>query len=225
LGKRKNLGGLKKFFYLLYQNNVYFCELEVRKIRTFSSQNNSMILDIYNDSRTVFSFNSIALLIGETNSLVLRKKLNYYAKTGELMNPRKGIYTKKEYKPEELACLLYTPSYISLEFVLQKAGIVFQYDSRITAISYLSRSLEIDGKDYQYRKLKNEILANTIGIKRENNINIATAERAFLDVMYLNKNYYFDNINPLNKKLLLEILPIYKSKLLTQRVTKLLKNV
>ena len=124
-----------------------------------------------------------------------------------------------------MACLLYTPSYISLEFVLQKAGIVFQYDSRITAISYLSRSLEIDGKDYQYRKLKNEILANTIGIKRENNINIATPERAFLDVMYLNKNYYFDNINPLNKKLLLEILPIYKSKLLTQRVTKLLKNV
>ena len=165
MGKRKNLGGLKKFFYLLYQNNVYFCELEVRKIRTFSSQNNSMILDIYNDSRTVFSLNSIALLIGETNSLVLRKKLNYYVKTGELMNPRRGIYAKKEYKSEEMACLLYTPSYISLEFVLQKAGIVFQYDSRITAISYLSRSLEIDGKDYQYRKLKNEILANTIGIK------------------------------------------------------------
>ena len=204
---------------------MYFCELLVRNIRTFSSQNSSMILDIYNDSRTVFSFNSIALLIGETNSLVLRKKLNYYVKTGELMNPRKGIYTKKEYKSEELACLLYTPSYISLEFVLQKAGIVFQYDSRITAISYLSRSIEIDGKEYQYRKLKNEVLANTIGINRENNINIATSERAFLDVMYLNKNYYFDNINPLNKKLLLEILPIYKSKLLTQRVTKLLKNV
>ena len=73
-------------------------------------------------------------------------------------------------------------------------------------------------------KLKNEVLANTIGINRENNINIATAERAFLDVMYLNKNYYFDNINPLSKKLLLEILPIYKSKQLTQRVTKLLKN-
>lgn len=141
------------------------------------------------------------------------------------MNPRRGIYAKKEYKSEEMACLLYTPSYISLEFVLQKAGVVFQYNSLITAISYLSRSLEIDGKDYQYRKLKNEILANTIGIKRENNINIATPERAFLDVMYLNKNYYFDNINPLNKKLLLEILPIYKSKLLTQRVTKLLKNV
>lgn len=203
---------------------MYFCELLVRNIRTFSSQNSSMILDIYNDSRTVFSFNSIALLIGETNSLVLRKKLNYYVKTGELMNPRKGIYTKKEYKSEELACLLYTPSYISLEFVLQKAGIVFQYDSRITAISYLSRSIEIDGKEYQYRKLKNEVLANTIGINRENNINIATAERAFLDVMYLNKNYYFDNINPLSKKLLLEILPIYKSKQLTQRVTKLLKN-
>ncbi|MFA5540320.1 MAG: hypothetical protein WC984_01465 [Bacteroidales bacterium] len=45
-----------------------------------------MILDIYNDSRTVFSFNSIALLIGETNSLVLRKKLNYYVKTGENIN-------------------------------------------------------------------------------------------------------------------------------------------
>ena len=78
----------------------------------------------------------------------------------------------------------------------------------------------VDGVDY----LMN-VLANTIGINRENNINIATPERAFLDVMYLNKNYYFDNINPLSKKLLLEILPIYKSELLTQRVTKLLKNV
>ena len=53
--------------------------------------------------------------------------------------------------PEELACTLYTPSYISLEYVLQKAGVVFQYDERITAVSYLRRSIDIQFQN-AYRK-------------------------------------------------------------------------
>lgn len=183
-----------------------------------------MILKIYNDSRTVFSINSIALLVGETNPLSLRKKLNYYVKLGELLNPRRGIYAKKDYKIEELACSIYTPSYISLEYVLQIAGITFQYDSRITTISYLSRTINIENKECCYRKIKDEILTNNLGVIRENNINIALPERAFLDLMYLNSEYYFDNINPLDKKLIKKLLPIYKSNTLTTRVNKLLNN-
>ncbi|MDD3331464.1 MAG: hypothetical protein WCS39_08090 [Bacteroidales bacterium] len=51
-----------------------------------------------------------------------------------MLNPRKGFYAKDNYNPEEIACLLYPPTYISLEYVLQGAGIVFQYDSTITNI-------------------------------------------------------------------------------------------
>jgi hypothetical protein len=180
---------------------------------------NSVILSIFKDKKTVFRLRDVALLAGEKDFESLNKKLNYYVRTGKLLNPRKGIYAKPDYSNEELACLLYTPSYISLEYVLQKAGVIFQFDSRITAISYLSRSVEVEGKTFIYRKIKGEIISNTRGISRQiNHANIATAERAFLDLLYLNKNYYFDNLNPLNKTQVYDLLPIYMSKALTDRV-------
>ena len=196
-------------------------------ISMFSPQNikKNVVFTIYKDTQTVFRLNDVALLVGETNFQSLNKKLNYYVRTGKLQNPRKGIYTKPNYNIEELACTIYTPSYISLEYVLQKAGIVFQYDSRITAVSYLSRSIEVAGRTYLFRKIKGEILVNTTGvIRQDNHINIATAERAFLDLLYLNTNYYFDNLNPLRKQIVYKLLPIYKSKALTVRVNKFLKN-
>ena len=184
----------------------------------FSSQKTDVLFIIYNNNRTVYTFSNIALLTGESNAAKLSNKLNYYVHSGKLLNPRKGIYAKNNYNPEELACLLYTPSYISLEYVLQKAGVIFQYDEKITAVSYLSRTVEIDKNVYQYRKIKNEILIDLSGIIRSNNLNIASPERAFLDVMYLNASYCFDNINSLNKNVIYELLPVYNSKILTERI-------
>jgi hypothetical protein len=61
------------------------------------------------------------------------------------------------------------------------------------------------------------------GIVTKNNINIATPERAFLDMLYLsNGNCYFDNLRPLDKKKVLKLLPNYNSGVLTERVNNLL---
>jgi hypothetical protein len=161
-------------------------------------------------------------MIGEKDFESLNKKLNYYVRTGKLLNPRKGIYAKPDYSSEELACILYTPSYISLEYVLQKAGVLFQFDSRITSVSYLSRNIEIGDKTLVYRKIKGEIMANTRGIISQiDQVNIASGERAFLDLLYLNKTYHFDNLNPLNKTKVYDLLPIYRSKALNDRVNRL----
>jgi hypothetical protein len=189
-----------------------------------SSQSRDLILSVFSDMRSVFSLNDIAMLIGESNFKKLNERLNYYVRKGKLLRPRKGIYVKPNYNPEELVCTLYTPSYISLEYVLQKAGIIFQHDERITAVSYLSRSVNIESCTYAYRKIKGEILIATQGINQTGNVNIATPERAFLDILYLNARYYFDNLNPLDKNLITKLLPIYNSKILTARVKKLLKN-
>jgi hypothetical protein len=109
-----------------------------------------------------------------------------------------------------------------LEYVLQKAGVIFQFDSRITSVSYLSRSIDVQDKTFIYRKIKGEIIANTKGIVRQiDQVNIASSERAFLDLLYLNKNYYFDNLNPLNKAKIYDLLPIYMSKALTDRVKRI----
>lgn len=185
---------------------------------------NDIIIGLYKDPRTVFRLTDIALLVDETNYQSLSKKLNYHVKNGKIQNPRRGIYTKPEYNREELACLVYTPSYISLEYVLQKEGVLFQYSSEITVVSYLSRTINISERNYRYRRIKGEILVHPGGIKRrDNNINIASAERAFLDLLYLSKTFYFDNLNLLDKSSVFQLLPYYQSKTLTNHVKELLK--
>ena len=194
----------------------------------FGSQNNNenIVLSLYKDGRTVFRLIDVAMLIGETDLQALSKKMNYYVGKGQLQNPRKGIYVKTGYNPEELACRIYSPSYISLEYVLQKAGVIFQYDTRITVVSYLSRSIKVETQSYHFRKIKGEILVNTTGLNRLSNyVNIADPERAFLDMLYLSPRFYFDNLNPLDKTLLIKLLPIYQSKALTNRLTKILQHV
>ena len=194
----------------------------------FSSpiENSDIILSIYQDVRTVFRLRDVALLTGNTNFQSINQKLNYHVRTGKLQNPRKGIYAKPGYNVEELACTLYTPSYISLEYVLQKAGILFQYDTRITAVSYLSRSIRVENQTYSYRKIKGDLMVNALGIIRKNNqVNIATPERALLDLLYLDSGYYFDNTNPVDKNLVYKLLPLYQSKALTTRATKILQLV
>jgi hypothetical protein len=183
------------------------------------------LLQVYQSPRAVFGLADIALLINETDPISLTKKLHYQVGKGNLRNPRKGLYTKPNFDPAALACTLYSPSYVSLDYVLQKEGILFQYDSAITTISYLSRSVTIEKWEIKYRKIKEAVLLNTMGIvSRPDGVNIATKERAFLDMLYLNGAMYFDSLNTLNVKFVYELLPIYESKVLLQRVKKLFKN-
>lgn len=187
------------------------------------SSQNQILLNLYKDKASVFTMQGIAMAYGtglERDSL--KNRMIGYVRRGEILNPRKGVYAKPGYDEKELACLLYTPSYISLEYVLQRAGIIFQYSDEITSVGNLTRSLEIDGKTYRYRKIKGEILVDTSGIIREGNVNIATPERAFLDTLYLNSNYYFDNPSSLDKEKVLSLLHIYNSRTLEQRVSKIL---
>lgn len=184
---------------------------------------NQLLLDLYKDKASVFTMQGIAMTYGYgLDRDTVKNRMIGYVKKGEILNPRKGIYAKPGYDEKELACLLYTPSYISLEYVLQRAGIVFQYSDEITSVGNLSRMVEIDGKVYRYRKIKGEILIDTTGIIREGNVNIASPERAFLDTLYLDSNYYFDNPSSLDKQKVLSLLPIYNSKTLAQRVSKIL---
>ena len=184
----------------------------------------NIMIAISSSPRTAFNTKSIALLVNEKRDSSLTKKLNYYVQKGLLLNPRKGIYTKINPKMEELAGLVFVPSYISLQYVLQQAGVVFQYDSAITSVSYLNREIEICGQTFRYSQVKKEIAYNLEGIERRDNINIATPERAMLDMMYLNSECYFDNIDGINKRKIAKLLQIYQSPRLNERVKELFKT-
>ena len=180
---------------------------------------------ILSSPRTVFNVQSLRMLTECEDSQKLTKSLHYYVKEGKIRNPRRGIYTKATFDEKEMACSLFRPAYVSLEYVLQRSGIAFQYDDTVTSVSYLNRIVEIDDKAYQFRIINPELWIGMDGIEQQDNILIASPERAFLDMIYLSAgNCYFDNLHPLNKIKVKQLLPFYQSKVLTERVTKLLNQ-
>ena len=168
------------------------------------------ISDILRSNNTVFTFKDISIIWGDTDKRATIAGVNYYVKTGGLYRIRRGIYAKdKNYNKSELAVKIFSPSYISFETVLGQAGITFQFYGQIFAASYLTREIIADGQTYSYKKIKDSILTNHAGIEHQENSTIAIPERAFLDVVYLHKDYHFDNLSNLNWAKVFDILPIY----------------
>ena len=168
------------------------------------------ILAIVRSKQSVFSVKDILMLWGEAGTNAASVRINDYTKKGKLYHIRRGIYAKdKNYNKLELATKIFTPSYVSFETVLAQAGIIFQYYGQIFVASYLTRDILADRQKYSYKKIKNTILTHSLGVTNNDNCSIASAERAFLDVIYLYKDYHFDNLSPLNWKKVYEILPIY----------------
>lgn len=177
-----------------------------------------LILKLYSKQHTVFQIEEIAQMMPSASPGNLRRRLNYFVSVGKLKNPRRGIYAKIEYEVLELANKIFAPSYISLETVLQREGVVFQYYETIFVASYLSREITVDGQKIWYRQIGEPALSNRSGIEERNGYFIATKERAFLDAVFLYKNYYFDNLGPIDWKKVEKLKDIYGSKILEKRV-------
>lgn len=181
------------------------------------------ILSILRTDKTVFTFKEILLASGETNSMLLKSRLNYYVKKGELYSIRRGLYAKdKNYNKRELATKIYTPSYISFETVTREAGMTFQHYDTIFVASYITREIIADNQNFAYKRLKDNILTNPDGIEIKENYSIASPERALLDILYRStRGYYFDSLRPLNWDKVFKLLSVYNSK----RMEKLVKEM
>lgn len=177
-----------------------------------------IILTLYSKPQTVFKIAEVAQLLPNVTPGNLRRRLHYFVTVGKLKKPRRGIYTKIEYEPFELANKIFVPSYISFETVLLKEGVVFQYYETIYVASYLSRILAVDGHKIWYKQIAEPALSNRLGIEEKDGYFIASKERAFLDAVFLYKNYYFDNLGVLNWEKVFTLVPIYESKILEKRI-------
>ena len=188
-------------------------------------QKGNYLTTILRSNKTVFTPKDIALLWQDSNIDAARVRLSYYVRKGDLFRIRRGVYTKnKEYDKLELATRIFTPSYVSFETVLAREGLIFQYQTNIQVASYLGREIEVDGQVYCYKKIKNTILTDSVGVEILNETSIATKERAFLDTLYTNADYYFDNLLSLDWDKVFAILPIYNNKRMTKIVDKLFKQ-
>ncbi len=180
---------------------------------------NNLIAQLYAFPKTILTTKDIALIWRETNTANLLAKIKYYAKQGSLIRLTRGVFAKnKEYEVKELATSIYTPSYVSFETVLREAGIIFQHHDATFVAGPYPMTKKIDGHTIVFRKLKDSILFNGLGIKKEKGYSIATQERAFLDIIYLSPKFYFDNLRSINWETCFELVKIYENKQLIKRL-------
>lgn len=168
--------------------------------------------------KTVFTLDDLAKIWGIENRNYAKLISSRLFKREEILRINRGVYVLNDrYDLWELANKLKIPSYVSLETVLQKEGVVFQdYSGTIFSVSNNTISKKTTGKKFEYFKIKDDILLNPLGIERGGQANFATVERALCDRIYLSPNYYFDNLRSLNPEKLLNISKIYNKRVQTE---------
>lgn len=185
----------------------------------------NLIAKLYQSSKTILTNKDLALIWQENNKNSLNAKTAYYVKQKNLTRLTRGVFAKnKDYNPKELATSIYTPSYISFETVLREAGVIFQHYDTIFVVSRWPKTMTVDKYTFTFRKLKDAVLFNSTGIVSKDNYSIATPERAFLDMIYLFPNYYFDNLQAINWAKCDEMVKIYNNQQLIKRLNKYRKN-
>ena len=176
-------------------------------------------------SQTIFSTKDAALLWREADNSVVTDRLKKYVKSGKLFRAYRGLYAKdQKFDYFELATRIYTPSYVSFETVLTRAGVNFQYYGNIFVASYINREIKVGEQMITLVRMKDYVLSNISGIEHKDGYAIATRERAFLDRVYVSKDYHFDNLTHLNWDKVFEILPIYHNKRLEKKINEYYKN-
>src|SRR4030043_1170802 len=88
---------------------------------------------------------------------------------------------------EEVGCFLRTPAYVSGEWALHKHGLLLQVPQTCTVITLQSsvgqsRSLEYQGITVEFSKIASTLF---FGFTREGRYDLATPEKALLDLLYL----------------------------------------
>ena len=173
-----------------------------------------IILTLLKTKKTVFGFSDLENIFSNTSYDVLITTLLRYRKSGELLNPQKGIWTLPIFNEKELACKIYSWGYISLETVLYEEWIIFQwYGDSTRVVRNNTREKIFEDHKYISRKIKDSIFKNNMYVREKNNYLIATPERALCDLCYLQKKLQIDNIDYFNndqsKFRFKDLFPIY----------------
>lgn len=152
-----------------------------------------------NSGQTVFTVPELSQLVDGYSGKKMNSALKYAVGHGDLIRITRGIYAlDNRYSKLELGNKYKSPSYISFYTVLVKKGFIFQPYSSIFLASRRSTIVDLDGQKYVYRKIKDTILLNHMGIEIESGVAWASPERAICDKIYLDGDEYFDNLRSIN---------------------------
>ncbi len=179
---------------------------------------------ILDSGKTVFTKKDLEKILNFKTKKALDQFLYREKKKWFLNNIYYGIYALKNYDIFELATKIKKKSYISLETVLKKEWIIFQYYDEIFLVSDDNLEKKVWDITFNFNKIKDSVLLNQLGLKHKKNYTIASVERAICDRIYLSKNYYFDDLSLIDFEKLEEISQIYNNKRVILEVKKLIKK-
>lgn len=146
--------------------------------------------------QALFHTGDLAMLLGIRNPNTLRVTLSRLAHAGILHRVQRGLYSMlppENIAPELIgAACLHRFAYLTTESVLRDEGYMLQSLDVLTFASSISRRFEVLGQRYLSRRLHARYLHHPLGIRRENGVFRATAERAIADLLYVHSSYHFD---------------------------------
>lgn len=141
------------------------------------------------------------------------ENLNYWVKKmikqGDLIALKKGLYVPRQYLLsleknlslresylEYLANVIRYPSYLSLEYILSKYGVIPEGVYSLTSITLKSSRVYSNPLgNFIYRSIKKDLFSNFENKDFEGKrIKIATKEKAFFDYLYFRKEGPLDNL-------------------------------
>ncbi len=131
----------------------------------------------------------------------ITNQIAFWLKKGYLQKIRAGLYilnkAKNEINPMVIAGKIYEPSYLSLEFALNYYGIIPDIPGTYTSVtSRTTKYFKNSFGNFSYQKIKSDFFTGYETLIEKNvSFNIATPEKALVDLIYLNKNTISDDFN------------------------------
>lgn len=150
---------------------------------------NKLIKKIKTLPKDYYTYNDIAK-IADLSDASLRVGLNRLVKQEELVRLGRGIYALPEraIDEEKLAAEIYAPSYLSLETILSRAGVLSQIPVHLTFVTAnRSKKIMLGNRQIIYHHLQPALWW---GYEQQNGVPAASPEKALLDAIYLSLNGY-----------------------------------
>lgn len=150
--------------------------------------------EILLETKPYLTKQEVSLLL-QKNGKNLDKKISQLIKKGYLLPLKKGLYTTKAYMEKQiplsreyLANVQYYPSYLSLEYVLQREGLIPETVYAYTSITLKpTQTFNNSLGSFIYRTIKNNLYMGYQSVRYNQNyrIKIASKAKALFDLLYL----------------------------------------
>jgi predicted transcriptional regulator of viral defense system len=156
--------------------------------------------------------------------------LFHHCRNGLFVRLKNGLYALSTRLPseEEIANRLYEPSYLSLDYILARHGVIPETIYTVTSVTTMpTRRFVVEGKAYEYYTIKREAYTGYRPEKINGRVAlIASPEKALVDYLYfvhLKKRSLNDRLDfsRLSKKTILEYAALFQR----SRFSKMVKEI